>query len=95
VDEDQDGRANQWFYVVLMEGRNREVRRLWESQGLTVSRLKRVRYGSFFIPSAVKAGQFSDLKPKDIRELYSMAGLTRSTRTPLTDKPGQRSQRRR
>jgi 23S rRNA pseudouridine2605 synthase len=71
--EDSD-KANQWFYVVLMQGRNREVRRLWESQGYTVSRLKRVRYGSFFIPSAVRAGRFTDLKPKDVKELYRMAG---------------------
>lgn len=71
VDENDDS-ANQWFYVVLMEGKNREVRRLWESQGYTVSRLKRVRYGSFFIPSAVKAGRFTDLKAKDVKELYRM-----------------------
>jgi len=73
---DEDS-ANNWYYVVVMEGRNREVRRLWESQGLTVSRLKRVRYGSFFIPSAVKAGQYTDIKPKDIRMLYEMAGMKR------------------
>ncbi len=71
---DEDG-ANQWYYVVLMEGRNREVRRLWESQGLTVSRLKRVRFGSFFIPSAVKAGQFRELNRKESKELYRMAGM--------------------
>lgn len=76
---DEDS-ANNWYYCVVMEGRNREVRRLWESQGLTVSRLKRVRYGNFFIPSAVKAGQFTDLKPKDIRQLYEMAGMKRFDR---------------
>ena len=68
-----DGSANQWYYVVLMEGRNREVRRLWESQGLTVSRLKRVRFGSFFIPSAIKAGQYRELKPREYKELYRMS----------------------
>ena len=73
--EDFGERANNWFYVVLMTGRNREVRRLWESQGFTVSRLKRVRFGSFFIPSAVKAGHWIDLKPKDVRELYALAGI--------------------
>lgn len=71
---DEDG-ANQWYYVVVMEGRNREVRRLWESQGFTVSRLKRVRFGAFFIPSGVKAGQYSDLKTKDIKILYNMADM--------------------
>ena len=68
-----EGSANQWYYVVLMEGRNREVRRLWESQGLTISRLKRVRFGSFFIPSAIKAGQYRELKPKESKELYRMS----------------------
>ena len=60
----QDGGGdgiNRWFYVVIMEGRNREVRRLWESQGLTVSRLKRVRYGEVFIPSRVKQGQWVEI----------------------------------
>ena len=74
----QDGGGdgiNRWFYVVLMEGRNREVRRLWESQGLTVSRLKRVRYGEVFIPSRVKQGQWTELEPKEIKSLYRMAGL--------------------
>ena len=58
-----------------MEGRNREVRRLWESQGITVSRLKRVRFGSFFIPSAITAGRYMELPLKEIKELYHMAGM--------------------
>ncbi len=74
----QDGGGdgiNHWFYVVLMEGRNREVRRLWESQGLTVSRLKRVRYGEVFIPSKVKQGQWVELERKEVKGLYRMAKL--------------------
>lgn len=74
----QDGGGdgiNHWYYVVLMEGRNREVRRLWESQGLTVSRLKRVRYGEVFIPSRVKQGQWVELERKEIKSLYRMASL--------------------
>ena len=74
----QDGGGdgiNRWFYVVLMEGRNREVRRLWESQGLTVSRLKRVRYGEVFIPSRVKQGQWIELDRKDVKSLYRMADM--------------------
>lgn len=67
--------ANQWYYVVLMEGRNREVRRLWESQNVTVSRLKRVRFGDFYIPSKVKAGQWIDLQPREVKELYKMVDL--------------------
>jgi 23S rRNA pseudouridine2605 synthase len=67
--------VNRWFYVVIMEGRNREVRRLWESQGLTVSRLKRVRFGEVFIPSRIRQGQWVELEPKEIGSLYRMAGL--------------------
>ncbi|MEX2490077.1 MAG: pseudouridine synthase, partial [Pseudomonadales bacterium] len=69
--------ANQWYYVVLMEGRNREVRRLWESQSVTVSRLKRVRFGDFYIPSKVKAGQWIDLESREIKELYKIVDLKR------------------
>ena len=75
----QDGGGdgiNRWYYVVLMEGRNREVRRLWESQGLTVSRLKRVRYGDVFIPSKVKQGQWVEMDRTDVKALYRVASLT-------------------
>ena len=74
----QDGGGdgiNHWYYVVLMEGRNREVRRLWESQGLTVSRLKRVRYGNVFIPSRVKQGQWTEMDAKEVKGLYELAKL--------------------
>jgi 23S rRNA pseudouridine2605 synthase len=67
--------ANQWYHVVIMEGRNREVRRLWESQGVKVSRLKRVRYGNVFIPSVVKVGQYRELAVNDMKDLYKLAGL--------------------
>ena len=67
--------ANHWYHVVIMEGRNREVRRLWESQGVTVSRLKRVRYANVFIPSHVKVGDYVELSREETRELYRMAGL--------------------
>ena len=66
---------NRWYYVCLMEGRNREVRRLWESQELKVSRLKRVRYGPVFLPAKVKQGQWMDLPPEEIRHLYERANL--------------------
>ncbi len=61
--------ANQWYHVVLMDGRNREVRKIWQSQGVQVSRLKRVRFGPVFIPSAISAGKFHELKPAEIDEL--------------------------
>ncbi len=61
--------ANQWYHVVLMSGRNREVRRLWQSQGVRVSRLKRVRFGPVFIPSSVSVGRFHELDPREIGQL--------------------------
>lgn len=67
---------NQWFHVTLMEGRNREVRRLWESQGVRVSRLKRVRYGSIFLPSRLSVGRWEELGQKDVDELSRSVGLT-------------------
>ncbi|MGV3592394.1 MAG: 23S rRNA pseudouridine(2605) synthase RluB [Gammaproteobacteria bacterium] len=67
--------ANHWYHVVLMEGRNREVRRLWEAQGVKVSRLKRVRYGNIVIPSFVRAGKFVELPAAETKSLYQIAGL--------------------
>lgn len=75
VEGSQDG-SNRWFYCVVMEGRNREVRRLWESQDLRVSRLKRVRFGNIFIPSHVRVGQWIELSDGEIAELCATAGLT-------------------
>ncbi|SDO79399.1 ribosomal large subunit pseudouridine synthase B [Halomonas shengliensis] len=66
---------NTWFHVVIMEGRNREVRRLWESQGLTVSRLKRVRYGNIFLDKRAKAGEWVELSQEEIDDLAELAGL--------------------
>ncbi len=85
VDGAGEGR-NSWFYCVVMEGRNREVRRLWESQGVKVSRLKRVRYGNIFIPSHVRVGQWLELNNKEIKDLCLTAGITPvRTAQPSTD----------
>jgi 23S rRNA pseudouridine2605 synthase len=71
---DGDGQ-NKWYHVVVMEGRNREVRRLWESQGITVSRLKRVRYGCIFLPGNVPVGTWVEMGQKDVNELYDLVGV--------------------
>ncbi len=68
-------RRNHWFYVALMEGRNREVRKLWESQGLQVNRLKRVRYGCIFLPSFLKQGHFLELGQKEVDDLCKLVEL--------------------
>ena len=64
--------VNQWYHVVLLEGRNREVRKLWESQGVKVSRLKRVRFGPLFIPSSVVKGRFNELGKTEIDKLLKL-----------------------
>ncbi|MCB0386834.1 MAG: pseudouridine synthase, partial [Bdellovibrionales bacterium] len=68
---------NHWYHVVLMEGKNREVKRLWESQGVTVSRLKRVRYGCIFLPSRLKSGSWEELGQRELNDLCDLVGLPR------------------
>ena len=67
--------ANHWYHVVLKEGRNREVRRMWESQGLKVSRLIRVRYGPCDLPRQYRAGQYWELPPEQLDALLAVAGM--------------------
>lgn len=67
--------VNHWYHVVLQEGKNREVRRMWEAVGLTVSRLMRVRYGPVFLDKKVRVGKSRELKPEEIIELKRAAGL--------------------
>lgn len=71
----QRGNTNRWFSVVIAEGRNREVRRLWESQGVDVSRLKRVRYASVEIPSFVRSGEWLELEPAEVKKLCKLVNL--------------------
>lgn len=71
---DGDG-FNQWYHVCIMEGRNREVRRLWESQGVKVSRLKRVRYGCVFLPKQISVGKWKELDQRDTDELAKLVDL--------------------
>ncbi|MGF1679847.1 23S rRNA pseudouridine(2605) synthase RluB [Photobacterium makurazakiensis] len=75
---------NHTFYVVLTEGRNREVRRLWDSQGVTVSRLKRVRYGDIFLTKDLPRGGWMELELKDVNYLREAVELEHETKTELT-----------
>lgn len=84
---------NRWFYCVVMEGRNREVRRLWESQGVKISRLKRVRYGNIFIPSHVRVGQWLELGAREISDLCLTAGLEPIRVPPPTREESKKLQR--
>ena len=72
--------SNRWFHVVLMEGRRREVRRMWESVGATVNRLKRVRFGPIILDSKVKAGQWRELEKQERKDLLRVAGMKEDNR---------------
>ena len=71
---DEDG-ANHWYHVVLKEGRNREVRRIFEALGLMVSRLIRTRYGALAMPTHLKRGHLAELEGADVETIMASAGL--------------------
>ena len=79
--------ANKWYHVIVSEGRNRLVRRLWESQEVVVSRLMRVRYGPVVLPERLKARTFYELTDKELDLLFEFAGLERVEPTITTAKP--------
>lgn len=66
---------NKWYRVIIGEGRNREVRRMFEAIGLTVSRLIRTRYGSMTLPRGLKRGRWEEMEENAVRELLSLSGL--------------------
>ncbi len=70
LDDGQEKR-NRWVHVVIGEGRNREVRRLWEAVGCQVSRLTRVRYGSIILPRNLRQGKYRNLKPGEVQGLIN------------------------
>ncbi len=78
--------ANHWYHVTLKEGRNREVRRMWEAIGVKVSRLSRVRYGIVELHRSQKAGRWEEMEEKQLRELYESVGL--HINKPKTDNKG-------
>ncbi|KRE89197.1 pseudouridine synthase [Frateuria sp. Soil773] len=69
------GGSHSWFRVVIREGRNREVRRLWDSQGFLVSRLKRIRYGAVELPRTLRRGDCEALPEDTVKALRQATGL--------------------
>jgi 23S rRNA pseudouridine2605 synthase len=67
--------VNHWYRVVIGEGRNREVRRMFEEVGLTVSRLIRTRYGAMTLPTGLKRGRWEELEENDVRNFMSAFGI--------------------
>jgi len=93
ADDENDKSANKFFYVSIMEGRNREVRRLWDSQGITVSRLKRVRYGNVFLPARVKRGSWIEMPKEEVDVLSKMVGLKPQSNDLVTPQQKERFER--
>jgi 23S rRNA pseudouridine2605 synthase len=74
--------ANRWYRIVLKEGRNRIVRRLFDALGLQVSRLMRVRFGPVGLPPRLRRGQFQELAPEETRQLLTALGLPLPAQPP-------------
>lgn len=72
--------VNHWYHVVIREGRNREIRRLWESQDVTVSRLIRVRYGPCSLPRNLRSGKYRELDDSAVQELLRSVNMEYSPR---------------
>ena len=82
--------ANHWYRVSLFEGRNREVRRMFEAVGVVVSRLMRVRYGPFILPPNLKRGQVLELKELEVQKLVTEFGMEDPTPGRPLRKPRER-----
>ncbi len=86
--------TNQWFHVTLKEGKNREVRRLWESQDVEVSRLIRVRYGDVSLPRSVHRGTWAEMPDNEVNALSVSVNLKpRNTARKLVQKRSHRQTR--
>jgi len=84
--------ANTWYRVTISEGRNREVRRLFEALGHAVSRLIRIRYGAMMLPRGLKRGAWMELDERDIRALMQAAGDNGGPRMPREGGEGEAGQ---
>jgi 23S rRNA pseudouridine2605 synthase len=72
TDAENSGGSNHWYHVIVKEGRNRLVRRLWESQNLTVSRLIRIRFGCIHLSKSLHRGRYIELTENKINELITL-----------------------
>jgi 23S rRNA pseudouridine2605 synthase len=85
--------ANHWYRIVVREGRNREVRRLFEAIGLRVSRLMRVRFGSLVLPPRLRRGQSIELPPQETRQLLAALGIDAVSPATARGAPGKHRRR--
>lgn len=91
VDRGGEG-TNHWYHVVIREGRNREVRRLWASQDAQVSRLARIRYGPVTLPRSLSRGRWDELSERQVAKLLRAVSGKPGARTkgPLSPRRGER-----
>lgn len=82
----EEGVMNRWFKVVIKEGRNREVRRIWETQEVQVSRLNRIRYGDLSLPRNLPKGKSSELTWKQVNQLLKSVDLPEEAQPDLRQK---------
>jgi 23S rRNA pseudouridine2605 synthase len=94
IDDGGGEGANHWYRVVITEGRHREVRRLFEAVGLTVSRLIRIRYGSVVLPKGLRRGVWVDLSPSDVQALQQASRPSQPPSAIDEVQPGRRGGRR-
>lgn len=83
--------VNKWYRVTIGEGRNREVRRMFEAVGLTVSRLIRTRYGAIALPQSLKRGRWDELEENAVRNLLRLSGLDNKDDKKAQDKTRSRN----
>lgn len=83
--------VNKWYRVTIGEGRNREVRRMFEAIGLTVSRLIRTRYGALTLPANLRRGRWEEMDEHSVRDLLNASGLAKQERSVPTKSRGEQT----
>ena len=84
--------SNHWYDVTLREGKNREVRRLWEAFDIQVSRLHRIQYGNFELPRSLKRGRYRELTAQEMAVFEEMVGLKKTVAAKTLQQNSQKRQ---
>lgn len=93
VDDAGGEGTNHWYNVILREGKNREVRRLWEAFDIQVSRLHRIQYGNFNLPRSLKRGRWRELSPQELAQFEEMVGLKKTVGSKVIQQANRKRQK--